>query len=73
MEEACENENGISLELEKYRMCLGNHKENNPGVSSRKGVVGSHKGWDGLGLRGPLSGQARKLGVARLWRLWGRR
>jgi hypothetical protein len=31
----CEKEDGISkgLELEKYRMCLGNHRENNLTVS----------------------------------------
>lgn len=35
VEDDCEEENGISkgLELEKYRMCLGNHKKNNLTVS----------------------------------------
>lgn len=37
VEDDCEKENGISkdLGLEKYRMCLRNHKENNPRVSSQ--------------------------------------
>lgn len=35
VEDDCDKENGVSkgLELEKYRMCLGNHRENNPRVS----------------------------------------
>lgn len=35
VEDDCEEENGISkdLGLEKYRMCLGNHKKNNLTVS----------------------------------------
>lgn len=37
VEDDCEKENGFSkgLELEKYSMCVGNHKENSPGLSSQ--------------------------------------
>ena len=47
-EDDYEKENGVGLELEKYGMCLGNHKENSPAVSSYKGAMGSHKGWEAV-------------------------
>lgn len=62
VEEDCEDESGASPELEEYRMCVGSHKESNPGGSPEKEWWES-QGWEGAGQRDSLA-VARNLGVA---------